>query len=94
VGLPDPRSPLNRMDKLVYGETARRHPVTGFPLQMGGHGSVFPAPPPDVQARGHLLMIYRDHGKAAHDRIKAALDEFERKGGVVEMPTEALTDWF
>jgi len=34
---------------------AIRHPVTGYPLQMGGHGSSHPALPPKFGQRGGRL---------------------------------------
>lgn len=86
MDLPDANAPLNETEKLVYGATARRHPVTGFPLQMGGHGSSHPAPPPNVQAREHLQIIARENGLEAARAMKARLDEFEASGGAVNMP--------
>jgi hypothetical protein len=86
MDLPDPKSPLNEMEKAVFGHNAIRHPITGIPLQMGGYGSEHPAPPPDVQAREHLSMISREHGIEVAREIGRRLDEFEASGGVVEMP--------
>ena len=92
--LPDPRSPLNKMEQLVYGQTARRHPVTGFPLQIGGHDSSHPAPPPNVQAREHIQVVARENGIEAARAMQRKLDEFEANGGTVEMPAPDLPKGF
>jgi hypothetical protein len=84
--LPDPKSPLNRNEQNVFGWNAVRHPVTGFPLQMGGYGSEHPASPPNVQAREHIDIIAREHGVEVAKEMARKLIEFERNGGVVEMP--------
>jgi hypothetical protein len=92
--LPDPRSPLNKMEQLVYGVNAVRHPITGLPLQMGGYGSSHPASSPNVQAREHLNIIEREHGIEVAKQVKAKLEAWEAAGNTVGMPAPDVPKGF
>jgi hypothetical protein len=71
MALPDPNRPLTKDDKLVFGADAKRHPITGFPLESG-----IGAAPEAVQARGHCDMIEQQEGKEI-------AGEYRRKLGIV-----------
>jgi hypothetical protein len=94
VDLPDPKAPLNKLDELVYGVGAVRHPITGFVLTNSTPSTDGVLLTPAEQARAHLKIILAHRGKAEHDRIKAALEQFEASGGVVEMPAPYLNPEF
>jgi len=70
MALPDPSKPLTKDDKLVFGADAKRHPITGFPIETG-IGSA----PEAVQARQHCELIEHEHGKEV-------ADEYRRKLGI------------
>jgi hypothetical protein len=57
---PDPKSPLNELEKAVFGSEARRHPVTGFPIETG-----IGAASDDQQVLNHLRVIYETEGRDA-----------------------------
>jgi hypothetical protein len=52
--------PLTHEEKLVFGADAKRHPVTGIPLETG-----IGAAPENAQARNHLLTIAEIQGASA-----------------------------
>lgn len=87
--LPDPKSPLNEMEKRVFGVDSCRHPITGYPIARSGKDSSHPAFHPNQQAYEHLQIILREHGEAAYLEMKRKLDEFVRNGGQVELPPVA-----
>jgi hypothetical protein len=64
----DPTLPLTDIEKAVYGADARRHPLTGLPLESG-----IGCAPADVQALGHLTVIEETEGKAAADAMRKKL---------------------
>lgn len=86
MDLPDPKSPLNKNEMLCFGVNAVRHPVTGFVLTNSAPSTDGVLLTPAEQARGHLKIILAHKGKAEHDRIKAALEQFEARGDVVPVP--------
>ena len=63
---PPPDKPeVNNHEARTYGIHAKRHPVTGLPLEMGSG-----ALSPDEQARRiHLPEIARTQGQAAADAM-------------------------
>ena len=67
----DPSRPLTKDDKLVFGEDAKWHAITGFPLETG-----IGAASEDVQARGHCDIIEQQEGKEI-------ADEYRRKLGIL-----------
>jgi hypothetical protein len=69
--LPDPSRPLTKEDKLVFGDDAKRHPITGFPLESG-----IGAAKEAVQARHHCDLIEEQEGKEI-------ADEYRRKLGLI-----------
>ena len=68
--LPDPAEPLTVTERNVFGANARRHPVTGIPLEQG-HGAL----PEKLQAAQHLKLIEEAHGKAAADAVRKRLEQ-------------------
>ena len=87
--LPDPKSPLNKMEQAVYGIDSCRHPITGFCISRAGKHSLSPAMHPNHQAYEYLAIIRREHGDAVYLDYKNRLDEFVRNGGQVDLPPEA-----
>jgi hypothetical protein len=71
--------PLTHPEKLVFGEDAKRHVVTGFVLE-NGIGAASEA----VQARNHVRMIEEIEGPSAAAKMRAALEEYEQTGVVPE----------
>jgi len=69
--LPDPAKPLTKEDKLVFGEDAERHAITGFPLETG-----IGAASEGNQARQHCDLIEAQEGKEV-------ADEYRRKLGLI-----------
>lgn len=53
--LPNPKHPLSVLERGVFGHNAKRHPITGFPLEQG-HGSLSS----DAQAAQHVERIEAD----------------------------------
>jgi hypothetical protein len=94
MDLPDPNAPLNKMEELVYGVGAVRHPITGFVLTNSAPSTDTTLLSPAEQARQHLRIILAHRGHAEHNRVKAALEEFEASGGVVEMPAPYVNSEF
>jgi hypothetical protein len=85
--LPDPKAPLNKMEQLVYGVDAVRHPITGHVLTNSAASTDGQLLSPSEQARlNHLPMIEREHGVEVAREMERKLTEFERNGGVVELP--------
>ena len=63
------------MEKLVFGQNARLHPITKMPLEMGS-GCLSD----DMQARlVHLPVIARTQGNAAAQATLMQLDAAERQ---------------
>jgi hypothetical protein len=57
----EPSAPLSLQEKLTFGENARRHPITGYPLEQGmtDHGAGGDGKPPsdNLQAQRHFLLM-------------------------------------
>jgi hypothetical protein len=88
--LPDPKSPLTKMEMQVYGVDSCRHPITGFPISRAGEDSGYHVPSRvNEQAYEHLRLIFREHGRTVYEEYKRRLDEFVRSGGQVELPPRA-----
>jgi hypothetical protein len=69
------RPELHPNGKLVFGSNAKRHEITGLPLEQGSG-----ALPPDDQARRvHLPYIARTQGPAAAEAVLIRLNAAERK---------------
>ena len=69
-------SDLTPMEKLVFGQNARLHPITKLPLESGS-GCL----PDDLQARlVHLPVIAREQGQAAAQAMLALLDAAKAGG--------------
>ena len=69
---PPPEKPdlNNRRDELVFGTHAKRHHITGLPLEMGSG-----ALPPDEQARRiQFPQIAATQGQAAADAMLVKLN--------------------
>jgi hypothetical protein len=66
--------PLSQAEKAVFGEDARRHPITGYPLERGS-GCLSD----DAQARGHLAQIAATQGKAAAEAMLIRLEAEKRR---------------
>jgi hypothetical protein len=81
--------PGNRINALVYGEDASYHPVTKMAIQRGSGALSIPE-----QARGHLRVIAHHHGIDVAREMAHKLDEFERNGGVIEMPVPRVPRGF
>ncbi len=64
---PDDLTPSERR---VFGDRARRHPVTGMVLEDG-----IGAGPHDRQAAAHCALIEQRHGKVAADAMRKRLAE-------------------
>jgi hypothetical protein len=60
--------PLTEREKTVFGQDAKRHPITGLVLQQGSG-----APPHDVQAAEHLGIIAMIYGHAVANEIRLQL---------------------
>jgi hypothetical protein len=73
--LPDPRAPLTVEEKRIFGEHARRHPVTGFILEDGIDDKTSKQPlSAHYQALGHCKQIEETHGKDVADVYRAAVN--------------------
>jgi hypothetical protein len=71
---------LSPMEKLVFGQGAKRHPITGMVLEQGSG-----ALSPDLQARViHLVEIARNEGQAAADAMRIKLDAEQRRLAIAE----------
>ena len=77
--------PGNRINELVFGADVSFHPVTKMAIQRGSGALSIPE-----QARQHLSVIAQHRGLDVAREIKRKLDEFERNGGVVEMPAPVM----
>ncbi len=64
----DPSLPLNLTERLVFGEEATRHPITGIPIELGSG-----ALPADQQAILHCQVIEETEGRAAADAMRKKL---------------------
>ena len=69
-------TPLNEIEKAIYGADAKRHPLTNLVLEQGSG-----AWPADEQARRiHLPEIARTQGDAAAQAMLALLDAAKAGG--------------
>ena len=68
---PDPKDPLTETEKKVFGEDARRHPVTGFPIERGSG-----ALPERMQAQNHIRHVAETEGPEAADAMRKRLEAF------------------
>jgi hypothetical protein len=67
----DPNTPLSVIEKQTFGPDARRHPVTGHPLEMGS-GALSEL----EQGYNHLRVILQTEGKAAADAMRGKLNAY------------------
>jgi len=82
----NPRDALSKMDKLVFGVDATRHPLLGCPI---GHGNG----EPKEQARNYLRSLLSS-GLLTDDEFKhwaARLIKWETAGGIVRMPPREVS---
>lgn len=95
---PDPKSPPNEMDMLAKGRDCARHGLVGCIIANNGV-------PPGEQARNFLRSLADAtlHGVAGRagdlslDEFRTKmreLEEWERNGGVVEMPAPIIPPEF
>jgi hypothetical protein len=87
--LPDPKSPLNEMERRVYGVDSCRHPVTGFPIVRAGEDAGHHTAANEQAYLTHLPEIRRTHGDKVYQEYRRRLDEFVKNGGQVELPPRA-----
>ena len=88
--LPDPKSPLSKMDRLVFGDTVR-HPATGLPISRSVNSTDHQTLTPNEEARRvHLPMIRHEFGAVVAAEIEQKLDEYERDHGEPAVPAKSL----
>ena len=69
--LPDPREPLSKMDRLVFGENAKRHPVAGFIIENSmGMGDATA----ELQAELFCQNLERTHGPEVAAAMRRKLE--------------------
>jgi len=66
----DPKRPLTSAEQITFGAKARRHPITGLPLEDG-----IGAAPIERQALLHCDVIEQQSGNAAADVMRRRLAE-------------------
>lgn len=69
----NPNDPLDNREKLMFGHDAKRHPVTGHPLELGSG-----ALPEHMQARLHLRVIADTDGPEAAEAMRRRLAAAEQ----------------